>query len=754
MSDMIMDLIGRSLPRLDAVSKASGKFRFSADVLLKDALVGKVLRSPLPHALIKSIRTSSARVQPGVRAVVTYRNIAGPNIFGAIIPDQPALCREKVRYEGDAIAVVAADTDEEAEMALDHIDIDYEPLPAVATPQEALMPEAPRIHEKGNVAHRVEYSKGNAHEAFQKADLIISEKYHTPRQKHMYIETEAGFSLPTKTGVDVYVASQVPFMDRVQICRALSLPESSVRVIAIDLGGGFGGKEEITVQIHLALLALKTKKPVRMSWTREESGVSGTTRHPMDIELKTGFRKNGELVANEARFVADTGAYMSYGPTVIEVATGSVSGPYRIPHTHVEGLAVYTNNPPAGAMRGFGAAQANFAMETQLDIAAEKLGLDALELRRINALKRGETDGTGSIPITEPRFMETLETTAKVDLWKNRHLYRGEGERRWLLKGVGLAAGMKSMGYGAFPEVVMVKIQLTRQGTYKVYTSNPEMGSGTSTALRQIAAHALNTSVTAVELAPRDTKYGVDSGGSDASRVVYVIGNAIIEASNKLRKRILNEASRKLRTRTVRLKLTSKAVVGHGKRLSLRDLARSRTLTVKAWYSVPRASEPLLGTIGIPNSLFSYAASVANVEVNTLTGEVKVLNVAFVPEVGTVVNPKGLEAQCEGGITQSIGFALMEEMHVDAAKVKTPNFTTYMVPTVEDVPKPIVVPVANTYESTGPFGAKGAGELSTIAVPAAICNAIYNAVGARLTVIPATPERVLTAIEITRRSRG
>jgi CO/xanthine dehydrogenase Mo-binding subunit len=743
-----MKHIGYSQPRVDGLSKASGKFRYAADVHLEDALIGKVLRSPLPHAVIKKIDAAEALAQPGVRAVLTYRDITGPNLFGAIIPDQAVLCRDRVRYEGDAVAVVAADSEEEAERALEHVDVEYEPLPVIATPQEALRPEAVKIHEKGNLAHRVEYAKGQGRAAFQNVDLTISERYHTPRQKHMYIETEAGFSIPTRRGVEVYAATQVPFQDRMQICRALSLPERSVRVVAIDPGGAFGGKEEITVQIHLALLAMKTKKPVKMNWTREESGISATTRHPMDIELKTGFRRDGTLLANEARIIADTGAYMSYGPTVIEVAAGGVNGPYRLPHTHVEALSVYTNNPPAGAMRGFGIAQVNFAMETQLDIAAEKLALDPLELRKINALRMGEADGTGSVPITQTRFMETLETVEQAKLWKSRTFHRGQGERPWLFRGVGFAAGMKTMGYGAVPEQVMVKIQLTHEGKYKIYISNPEMGSGTSTALKQIAAQALNTSVPNVELTPRDTKYGVDSGGSDASRVVYVIGNAIIKASTKLKQRLLKEASRKLRTRADSIKITPTAVVGRGKRLSLRELARTGTLTASAWYSVPRPPNPLPGTMSIPNVLFSFAACVANVEVNTITGQVKVLDLIFAPEVGTVINPNGLEAQIEGGMNQSIGYTLMEDMQVDSGKVRALNFTTYLVPTIEDTIRPIVVPVTGMHEPTGPFGAKGAGELSTIAVPAAICNAMYNAVGARVKELPATPERVLDAIQL------
>lgn len=748
-----MSRIGYSQPRLDGFSKASGKFRYAADVRLDDALIGRVLRSRLPHAVIRKINTAQARAQPGVRAVLTYRDITGPNLFGAVIPDQPALCKDRVRYEGDAVAVVAADSEEEAERALEHIHVDYDPLSVISTPQEALRPGAIKIHEKGNIAHRVEYSKGQGRGAFQNADLTISERYRTPRQKHMYIETEAGFSVPTKKGVDVYAATQVPFQDRVQICRALSLPQSTVRVVAIDPGGAFGGKEEITVQIHLTLLAMKTKEPVRMNWTREESGITATTRHPMDIELKTGFRKDGMLIANEARIIADTGAYMSYGPTVLEVAAGGVNGPYRIPHTQVEALSVYTNNPPAGAMRGFGIAQVNFAMETQLDIAAEKLGFDSLEIRKINALKLGEADGTGSVPITQTRFKETLEVAEKVNLWKSRSFHTGQGERPWLFKGVGFAAGMKTMGYGAFPEQVMVKVQLTHEGKYRVYLSNPEMGTGTSTSLRQIAAQALNTTVPNIELTQRDTKHGVDSGGSDASRVVYVIGNAIIKASIKLKQRLLKEASRKLRTRADSLRITPTAVVGRGKSVSLRDLARTGTQTAIAWYSVPRPPNPMPGTMSLPNVLFSFAACVASVEVNTLTGQVKVLNLAFVPEVGTVINPQGLEAQSEGGMSQSIGYTLMEDMPVDAGKVRAPNFTTYLVPTIEDTASPVVVPVAGVHEPTGPFGAKGAGELSTIAVPAAICNAIHNAVGARIRELPATPERVLDAIQLAQSAR-
>jgi CO/xanthine dehydrogenase Mo-binding subunit len=742
-----MDHIGRSVPRLDGISKASGEFRYAADVRLKEALVGKVCRISVPHAIIKRIDTSQAVQMPGVRAVMTYQDIHGPNIFGAIIPDQPALCRDRVRYAGDSVALVAADSEEEAERAVAHIRVDYEPLPVVTTSHEAMIPSAPRIHEKGNIAHRVAYSKGNVQEAFQSADLIISETYHTPRQKHMYIETEAGFAIPTRRGVEVYAATQVPFQDRLQICRALSLPESSVNVNAIDLGGGFGGKEEITVQIHLTLLAMKTRRPVRMTWTREESGISGTTRHPMEIRLRTAFRKDGRLIGNEARLIADTGAYLSYGPTVIEVAAGSINGPYRIPHTHVEGLLVYTNNPPAGAMRGFGVAQSNFALETQLDIAAEKLHVDPLTVRQINALTEGELDGTGSLPITKPRFIETLAGIERSELWKNRASYRGEGDCPWLVKGVGLAAGMKSMGYGAFPEHVKVKIQLTRNGTYEVSLSNPEMGSGTSTALRQIAAQALGTTVSRVQLSPRNTKHGVDSGGSDASRVVYVVGNAIIKTAHKLKKSLMKHAARKLKTSTNRLELMPTVIIGRGKRLSLRDLAQARTISATAWYSVPRPPEPLPGAMSIPNMLFSYAASAANVEVNLLTGEVKVLTVTFVPEVGTIINRRGLDAQCEGGITQSIGYALMEDMQVNEGKVKTPNFTTYVVPTIQDVAHAVILPVTGVHEPTGPFGAKGVGELSTIAVPAAICNAIYDATHARLTTIPATPERVLTMIE-------
>jgi CO/xanthine dehydrogenase Mo-binding subunit len=304
---------------------------------------------------------------------------------------------------------------------------------------------------------------------------------------------------------------------------------------------------------------------------------------------------------------------------------------------------------------------------------------------------------------------------------------------------------MKSVGYGAFPEQINVKIQLTKNG-YVLYVSNPEMGSGTSTVLRQIAAQCLGTNVKKVQLSARDTGHGVDSGASNASRVVYVVGNAIIKASERLRRRILSQAAKKLKTKPEALRLTSDAVMHRGgKRTKLAQLAGDKSISASAWYSPPRPDSALAGTVGIPDVLFSYAGCVTQVEVNSLTGEVKVLDLAFVPEVGTVVNPKGLEAQCEGGVAQSIGYALMEDLLVEDGKVKNPNFTTYLVPTMSDTPRPLIVPV-KAREPTGPFGAKGAGELPTIAIPAAVCNAIHDAVGARLKTIPATPERVLIAI--------
>jgi CO/xanthine dehydrogenase Mo-binding subunit len=740
-----MDVVGSSIQRIDGIAKASGNFKYAGDVRVEHALAAKVLFSAYAHALIKSIDTTSALNQPGVRAVLTAKDIQGTNTFGPIIADQPVLCDKKVRYIGDAIALVAADNEEQAERALDEIRIEYEPLQVITTTEEGLQPDAPLIHEKGNVVFRDEYSTGDVVPAFRKADLVISEKYHTPRQKHMYIEPEAGFAFPKKNGVEVHVSTQSPYHDRMQISRALGMREDAVRVIAIDPGGAFGGKEESSIPIHLALLAMKTRKPVKMTWTREESGASAPTRNAMDIELKTGFRKDGVILANEARIIAYSGAYISYGSSVLEVATGSANGPYRIPNTHVEGLCVYTNNPPAGAMRGFGMAQINFAMECQLDVAAEKLGIDPIQLRRINAALEGDPDGTGTAPITKPRLLETLAAAEKVDLWKKRAALRGQGERPWLWKGVGFAAGMKSVGYGAFPERVKVTIRLDKNG-YTVFVSNPEMGSGTSIALTQIAAQALGTSMDKVILSPRDTDDEIDSGASNASRVVYVVGNAIVQAAEKLRRRVLELATKQLRVKPLLMKLTANAVVApHGKKIALAKLVKEKAISASAWYSPPRPPNALLGTAGIPNVLFSYAASVAHVEVNQLTGQVRVLGVVFLPEVGTVINPLGLEAQCEGGVTQSVGYALLEDLLVEQGKVRTPNFTTYLVPTLADVPRPIIMPV-NAHEPTGPFGAKGAGELPTIAVPAAICNAIHDATGARVKTIPAIPERVLAAI--------
>ena len=375
--------VGKPIDRKDGRGKVTGETKFFSDMALPNMLWAKVVRSKYPHALIKTIDTSKAEALSGVAAVLTYKDVTGQNAFGILTPDQPVLCHDKVRYLGDAIAVIAAETKETAEEAAQLVEVEYEPLPVVTDPIEALKPDAPKVHSHGNLMRHASFKTGNVDKAFRDAAVVVENTFHTGRQMHMYLETEAGLGmLDEKGNIVLYAGGQSPYRDQMQISRALGIPPEKIRVISTPVGGAFGGKEENTVQIHLAMLALKTKRPVKMVWTREESGTTGMKRHPMTVITKTAADKKGRLLGNKVKIIADTGAYASLGPTVLDVAVENCCGPYKIPNVDIDAYSVYTNNGVAGAFRGFGAPQVNFAMETNMDIIAERLGIDPISFTK------------------------------------------------------------------------------------------------------------------------------------------------------------------------------------------------------------------------------------------------------------------------------------------------------------------------------------------------------------------------------------
>jgi CO/xanthine dehydrogenase Mo-binding subunit len=754
--------VGKPVIRRDGEGKVTGETKFFSDMILPNMLWASVARSRYPHALIKNINTAKAQAVSGVVTVLTYKDVPGLNGYGIIVPDQPVLCYDRVRYLGDAVAVVAAENKEAAEKAAQLVEVDYEPLPVVSDPTEAMRADAPRVHEKGNIQRHAIVKVGNIETAFKKAVAVVENTFHTGRQMHMFLEPEAGLGMLDNQGrVVLYVGGQSPYRDQMQVSRALGIEPEQIRVISTPVGGAFGGKEENTVQIHLALLVMKTKRPVKLAWTREESGVAGMKRHPMTVTTKTAADKNGKLLANKVRIVADTGAYASLGPTVLDVAIENSCGPYRVPNIDVDAYLVYTNNGVAGAFRGFGAPQVNFAMETNMDLLAEKLGLDRIEIRKKNALREGDVGPFGYKMLGSVGIHETLLKAENSDIWRNRGEYKSSPEKPWCKRGVGVAAAVKGFGFGALPDFAAASIQITPTGKFVVGISCPEIGQGAVTAYSQIAAEALRCDLGDVYIASADSELAPDTGTSSASMALVRGGNAILAAAPKMQDVLLETATKILGVdqKEVILKESCVALTEKPeKAVTYAEIAHylhssGSETKVTAGFNVPRVDKPVEGSIEIPHWSYMYGSAVALVEVNTLTGVTKVLKFFLSTDSGKIINPQSYTGQCEGAVVQGLGFALTEETQIENGLIKTNNFTTYIIPTICDVPDIQVEPV-ETYEKIGPFGAKGLGEIGTIPVGAAIANAIYDATEARVFTLPATPERVYGAIQEKKRGSG
>ena len=747
--------VGEPIPRKDGRGKVTGETKFFSDMTLPNMLYAKVARSKYPHAKIRRIDVEKAKAVPGVVTVLTHKDVTGLNGFGILLPDQPVFCFDKVRYLGDAIAVVAAETLEAASSAVETVEVEYEPLPVVSDPIEAMKPGAPKVHANGNILRHATVAVGNVDKAFSESAVIVENTYRTGRQMHMYLETEAGVAMLDEKGrLVLYSGGQSPYRDQMQISRALGIKPEQIRVISTPVGGAFGGKEENTVQIHLAMLALKTKRPVKMVWTREESGVSGIKRHPMIVTTKTAADQNGRITANQVRIVADTGAYASLGPTVLDVAVENSCGPYRIPNIAIDAYSVYTNNGVAGAFRGFGSPQVNFAIESNLDIIAEELGLDRLEIRKRNVLREGDTGPFGHKIRGSVGIYKTLEMAEKSDLWKNRGAYKSKPSSPWAKRGIAVTTGVKGFGFGALPDFAAASIQITPTGKFVVGISCPEIGQGGITAYAQIAAEALNCDVADVYIASADSDLSPDSGTSSSSMGLVRAGNAILASAPKMIEVLLQAASKLTGEQRANLRLGRCIVsskLDSKKSVSYMDIAqylhsKGEETSIVGGFEVPRVDKPVEGSLEIPHLSYMYATAIALVEVDSLTGGTKVLEFYLSTDCGRIINPQSYTGQCEGAIVQGLGFALTEDTQIDNGQIRTNNFTTYIIPTICDIPDIKIEPV-ETHDAFTPLGAKGLGEIGIVPVGSVVANAIYDATGARLFTLPATPERVYQAIK-------
>lgn len=754
--------IGENMPRPDARTKVTGSERFAADCYGEDTnnlLWAGAKRAGVPHARIVGIDTEAARRVPGVVAVLTAKDITGSNRQGVIRKDQPVLADDKVRHCGDAVALVVAEDQTALAAALDLIVLELETLPAVFDAEEALQENAPVIHEdhpKGNALFHAAITAGEGEEALAGCAAVVEGSFELPRQAHVFLETENGRAMMQSDGtLEIIASTQTPFRDRFEVAEAVGVEMGRIRIIAPYCGGAFGGKDGITVQSLLALAALHCPgRAVKMSWSREESFVAGAKRHPARLYYKLGADSGGALKALSARIYFDTGPYDHLGGAVAALGLEHAGGPYRIPHTRLEAWAVYTNNPLSGAFRGFGVPQVAAAIESMIDLLAEKLGVSPLTIRRKNALVRGDRCPAGITRDGAIGLSECLKTLEKHPLWREREAWKNE-EPPFTRRGTGVACVWHGMGYGpVVPDSATAGIELTGEGRFIVLGGVVDMGQGNGATYLQIAGDILCQRPANLELVLPDTGRTFPSGSSSASRTTYTFGNALIGAAEALKQRLLARAGDFLMVERSELALVPGAVrhLPSGREIPLSRLGsvlnpaeRSATHHYRAAVAKEQPGDANLRLHGFPHTTFSHAVHLARVEVDELTGKVSVVDYLTVSDCGRLINPQLFSGQQEGGIVQGLGYALSEEVSCREGRMQTADLTTYIVPTAADVPRIETIAVALA-DPGGPYGLKGAGEIGIDGPAPAVANALADACASRLYRFPLTAERVLMAL--------
>jgi len=740
--------IGQSIPKIGVNERLRGEPIFSADLDFDDALVLKVLRSDKAHARIVDINYGQALEIEGVVRVFTEADIPGQNLIGIINKDQPLLAVGKVRAIGEPIALVAAESENAAQKALDCIEVTYEDLPAVFTPEDALKADAPKIHDKGNLLFTRKVKKGDVHQAFKDCAVSVEKTYCTSRIEHCYLEPDAGAGYVDEDGTLVIFAStQNPHYDHKEVAGLLGVEDERVRIVQAATGGGFGSKLDINVQGFIGLAMLHLQRPVKMVYTREESFLATAKRHPIEMILKTAADENGRLTALQARITADTGAYGSYGIAVASRIAMHATGPYEVENVDIESRCVYTNTPFCGAMRGFGTPQIAVAHESQMNLLAEKLEIDPLEIRLKNVFRNGSETATGQKLTHSVGIAETLEALTPHYQWAKSNWLKADTQP-WQKRGIGLGSMWYGIGNTGVQNPSTAKIKIDLGGNITLYTGCADIGQGSTTVLAQIASEILGVQPQEIQLFVADTRCTTNAGATSASRQTYISGNAVKEAAEKLADVLLSEAVNKLKVAKSDLMLEGGFVKETGNPDNavefsfLAGRANQKGVPLK-WqgYFDPETVplDPDTGQ-GVPYATYAYASQLVLLTVDTLTGEVSVEKIFAAHDVGKAIHPENVKGQIWGGVAMGMGFALMEEF----APGQTLSMKDYLIPTVADVPEiiPIIVEAA---EPSGPFGAKGVGEPALIPTAPAILNALANALGQRIYELPANLERVLAA---------
>ena len=747
-------VVGQRVPRVDALEKVTGRAHYTADVHLPGMLHAKIKRSIHAHARVISIDTSLAEQLAGVKAVLTFKNV--PHKLHAGQPEPRAsslaadqyILTDKPCFLGDGVAAVAADCEETAEEALALIKVEYEVLPVVFEAEQALLPDAPSIHgtERNLVMPPAVISFGDVEQGFADADFIFEGRYTTSRHIPAFMEPYVCICRPESDGnLTIWSSTQAPFMVRGSLSEVLNIPISKIRIISEHMGGGFGAKQDLYQTEYLTvLLARQTMKPVKMELTRSETFIAGRSRHPVIVELKQGVKKNGTLTARKARYIANSGAYGSHGPGVTWVGSQMLSSLHKCPNVYVEGLCVYTNAPIAGAFRGFGAPQAYFALETQMDEIAEALKMDPIDLRLKNSFQIGDIGPAGT-PFESVKLPECLARGAQKIGWVNR---QPAGSAPGVIKrGIGVACQLHSAtAYPDTREVASALVVVNEDGTVQLRIGAADLGTGAKTVLAQIAAEELGVRYDDVRVVAGDTDSVPYDLGAYASRTTFIVGGAVKLAAANAKEKIFTLAAQKLSSEVSDLKAEAGLVWVRDnpeRNITFRDLTR------------PVHGSDIAIIMGqgefAPRNDYSFAAQFAEVEVDTKTGITRVLRLVAIHDIGKAINPAAAEGQVEGGLHQGIGFALLEDMVIDPVTGRTlnANFVDYKLMTAEDMPE-MQVEFIESGDKNGPFGAKGVAEDSVCPTAPAVLNAIFNATGVRIKELPASADKILAGLEYIR----
>jgi CO/xanthine dehydrogenase Mo-binding subunit/aerobic-type carbon monoxide dehydrogenase small subunit (CoxS/CutS family) len=756
--------VGHTHTRHDGVDKVIGTAMYTDDLVFDGMLYAKAKRAMIPHGFLTKLDISKAKALKGVVAVLTAEDIPAEHNHGLVIYDWPVMVGvgERVRYVGDAIAIIAAETQQIAEQASALIEAEFDLQPVITNPVQARQDGVPQIHEKGNLLKHIKVRKGDMEKGFAEADVILEHTFHTPTTDHAFIEPECSIGVPLADGrMEIYCGSQIPYQDRTQVARVMGWDESRVRIVGQLMGGGFGGKEDVMGQIHVAMLANVTQRPVKMLFDRHESLLVHPKRHATQIRVKIGAKKNGRIVACESELYGDTGAYASLGEKVMTRATTHSAGPYDIEHVRADCYAMYTNNPPAGAFRGFGVTQSAFAVESMMDMLAEELNIEPVELRRMNALHVGSVTNTGQLLRESVGLVECIDKVSsamcQVSGLSEKELFkpRVTPDTPHLVRSWGFASAYKNTGLGGgAPDKAGAEVELYDNGTFEVRSSSAEMGQGLVTVMRMIVAEEMMVAPEQVKVLVMDTDLTPNGGPTTASRQTYVTGNASRYAAKTLRDAITATMAEKYDVKPEQIRFENGIVHANGHSMTYAEVAKE----MKSMGQQPRAmyeyeapkTQPLGmltedGKYGDMHFAFSFGVQAAEVEVNKLTGEVRVLKVISANDVGMAVNPLGLQGQVEGGVMMGLGNALTEEFIMENGYVVTDHLARYRIPGIMLTPE-ITSIIVEHPTADGPYGAKGVGEICSIPTTPAITNAIYNAVGVRIDTLPVDQEMIAREI--------